>query len=227
MRQSGESSGIWANRHNGPFVSRLQAETAWPYSRGVRMLIALGLALALALAGCGSSSDADRASSAPPPEASGSTRTVTTHKANLPPPCSRRAEVRLAATAGLPRDTVGTSTLSPPSGVRGCRLTAGDLEVVVLVDSAPQPFQRMEREAVEYAQEVVQTGRPGLAVPRTVKHLGLNAYWFPTQSRLLTTDGVRLITVMVHADLEMAARWDLATRLAGTYLGPLHKPPGY
>jgi hypothetical protein len=189
------------------------------------MLIAL--ALALALAGCGSSSDADRAASPPPQSARPANPTGPAKKASLPPPCSRRARATLARAAGVARDAIRSSELSPPSGARGCRLAAADLEAVALVDSAPQPFQRMEREAVEYAQEVVQTGKPGLAVPRPVKHLGLNAYWFPVQSRLLTTDGVRLITIMVHADLEPAAKRELATRLARTYLGPLHKPPGY
>jgi hypothetical protein len=123
--------------------------------------------------------------------------------------------------------SVRASRFSAPNGAAACRLAAGDLDVEVVLDRAPQAYVRMEREAVEYGQEVVQTGRPGLAVPETVKHLGLDAYWFPVQSRLLTTDGVRLITLLVRGNLDRAAKRDLATRLARAYLGPLRKPAGY
>ena len=86
----------------------------------------------------------------------------------------------------------------------------------------------MEREVVEFGQNVDWTRVPRGAYPRTVKHLGLDADWFPLQSRLLTTDGVRLVTIKVRAQsagpLERRAT---AIGLARVYLGPLHKPPGY
>jgi hypothetical protein len=59
--------------------------------------------------------------------------------------------------------------------------------------------------------------------------LGLGGYWFPLQSRLLTTDGVRLVTIKVRSpgSLRRSARKWLAARLAHVYLGPPVKPPGY
>jgi hypothetical protein len=191
----------------------------------VRGLVAL--ALAVGLAGCGSSSDGNRTPSAATQAIPSTTTTTAASKPRLPRPCSRPARAGLAGATNVTPGSVEESRFSPPSGAGGCRLTAGGIEAAVSLDSAPQPYQRMEREAVEYGQEVVQTGKPGLAVPQTVKHLGLNAYWFPIQSRLSTTDGVRLVTIIVHADLDPAAKRDLATRLARSYLGPLRKPPGY
>jgi hypothetical protein len=192
---------------------------------GVRRLIAV--ALAVAVAGCGSSSDGNRTPSAPTQAIPLATTTTAASKPRLPRPCSQRARVSLAAATNVAPGSVEESKFSPPSGAGGCRLAAGGIEAAVSLDSAPQAYQRMEREAVEYGQEVVQTGKPGLAVPQAVKHLGLNAYWFPIQNRLLTTDGVRLVTIIVHADLDPAAKRDLATRLARSYLGPPRKPPGY
>jgi hypothetical protein len=66
---------------------------------------------------------------------------------------------------------------------------------VVTVDSAPQAYSRLERAAVEAAQ---QFGAVRLEpAPVNVAGLGLDAYWFPKEREVMTTDGVRLITVGV------------------------------
>ncbi len=60
-----------------------------------------------------------------------------------------------------------------------------------------------------------------------IKHLGLDADWFPLQSRLLTTDGVRLVTSSSTPGFGPVRRRRLAIGLARVYLGPPHDPPGY
>jgi hypothetical protein len=97
-----------------------------------------------------------------------------------------------------------------------------------MLDSAPQAYTRMEREQVEFWQNVEWSHKTARAAPRPVTHLGLDGYWFPVQNRLLTTDGVRLITVKLRSSaLGPTELKTLAIRLARTYLGPLQKPPGY
>ncbi len=83
----------------------------------------------------------------------------------------------------------------------------------------------MEREVVEFAQNVDWTKVPPGAYPRTVKHLGLDADWFPLQNRLLTTDGVRLITIKIRsASMAPPVRKAATVELARVYLGPLRHP---
>jgi hypothetical protein len=126
-----------------------------------------------------------------------------------------------SACAGHPNGTPFTAS----NGADGCRFRAHDTAVVVRLDSAPQAYARMEREVVEFGQNVDWTKVPRRAYPRTVTHLGLDADWFPLQSRLLTTDGVRLITIKVRsASLGPTERKAAAVRLAGVYLGPLRHP---
>jgi len=98
----------------------------------------------------------------------------------------------------------------------------------VELDSAPQPYVRMEREQVEFWQNVEWSHAAARASPYPITGLGLGGYWFPLQRRLLTTDGVRLITIKMRSGSSApAARKSLATRLARIYLGPPVKPPGY
>ncbi len=102
------------------------------------------------------------------------------------------------------------------------------MSVIVMLDSAPQAYTRMEREQVEFWQNVEWSHKAARAAPRPVVHLGLGGYWFPLQNRLLTTDGVRLVTVKVRsASSGPSERKESAERLARAYLGPPQKPPGY
>jgi hypothetical protein len=114
------------------------------------------------------------------------------------------------------------------NGAESCRFRAAGREAVVHLDSAPQPFTRMEREQVEFWQNVEWSHETARSAPRPLTKLGLGGYWFPVQSRLLTTDGVRLITIKLRSpDAGPAERKALATRLARVYLGPPQKPAGY
>lgn len=94
------------------------------------------------------------------------------------------------------------------------------------LDSAPQAYTRLERQIVEYGQNVLHSG--ARSFPQSIKHLGLDAHWLAAEDRLLTTDGVRLIDVKVRwPSASETAQKELAIRLAHVYLGPLQKPPGY
>jgi hypothetical protein len=133
----------------------------------------------------------------------------------------------LAKAASVVPDAVNSSPFKPSNGAAGCRLHAGDLQAVVMLDSAPQPYFRMEREQVEFWQNTEWSHKGAHAAPAPVTSLGLGGYWFPLQSRMLTTDGVRLDTIKVIWPGGGAARKPLAVRLADVYLGPPVKPPGY
>jgi hypothetical protein len=125
-------------------------------------------------------------------------------------------------------NAVTGSPFKASNGAAGCRLHAGDREVVVMLDSAPQAYVRMDREQVEFWQNVEWSHEAARAAPAPITSLGLGGYWFPRQSRLLTTDGLRLDTIKViwHTG-NPAERKPLAVDLAHVYLGPPVKPPGY
>ena len=135
-----------------------------------------------------------------------------------------RAPAPEAAVPRRPRPIRFTAS----NGAEACRIRAPGREAVVLLDSAPQPYARMEREQVEFWQNVEWSHEAARAAPYPITSLGLGGYWFPLQRRLLTTDGVRLITIKLRsAGHPAGARKRLATRLAHVYLGPPRKPPGY
>jgi len=123
---------------------------------------------------------------------------------------------------------VAAEPFTAPSGAAGCSFQSSELSAVVLLDSAPQAYTRMEREQVEFWQNVEWSHKTARAAPRPVGHLGLGGYWFPVQNRLLTTDGVRLITIKVRGpSTGPPERKATATGLARVYLGPPQKPAGY
>jgi hypothetical protein len=187
------------------------------------------IVLAAVFAGCGSSSSGTHESSGP----ATTTADVTSmgrapgmaSRAHLAPPCSARARRTLARYG-----SVQATRYTAPSGDRGCHLEVrgGGPDVIVELDSAPQAYVRMEREQVEYWQNVEWSDKPARAAPRPVGHLGLGAYWFPLEGRLLSTDGVRIVSVKVRSGIASpSARKSLAVRLNRSYLGPSRLPPGY
>jgi hypothetical protein len=96
--------------------------------------------------------------------------------------------------------------------------TGGRVVVLVNNDTGPQPYFVLERTAVEAAQ--VFTATRTIPAPLPVK-LGLDAYWFPYETQLMTTDGVRLITATVtwrHASQRRMR--ELSIPVARPYLRP-------
>jgi hypothetical protein len=190
----------------------------------VRIIVVVVLAAVVA-GGCGSSSDNGRDASQAAPTQVTTEPTATTAKTRLASACSRRARISLARETGLRPSLIDTSPFTAASGASGCRLQALGVTVIVQLDSAPQAYTRLERQIVEYGQNVLHSGRQ--EYPRSIKHLGLDAHWLAAENRILTTDGVRLVNVKIRWTLASSdAREALAIRLARVYLGPPHDPYG-
>jgi hypothetical protein len=192
----------------------------------VRIIVVVVLAAVVA-GGCGSSSDNGRDASQAAPTQVTTEPTATTAKTRLAPACSRRARISLARETGLRPGLIDASPFTAASAASGCGLQALGAEVTVIVqlDSAPQAYTRLERQIVEYGQNVLHSGRQ--EYPRSIKHLGLDAHWLAAENRILTTDGVRLVNVKIRWTLASSdAREALAIRLARVYLGPPHDPYG-
>ena len=176
----------------------------------------LALGLSLVTVGCGG--------------AARSAARVSPSRVALSPPCSTRARGELARSSGIAVDSVVSSPFTASGGAASCRFSArdgvaGSLEVVAELDSAPQAYYRLDREVVEFSQNVIWAHLGERAYPYPIPHLGLAADWFPSENQLLSTDGVRLITIVVSslpAGAGGGAR--VAASLARIYLGPLVSP---
>jgi hypothetical protein len=165
--------------------------------------------LSLAIAGCGAVARSVHRPSA---------------AAGLAPPCSQRARGVLAATATVAAGAIAGSPFTATNGAASCRFTTrraatGPLDVIAELDGAPQAYYRLEKEVVEYGQNVIWGHLGNRAYPVTVPHLGLDADWFPRDARLATSDGVRLITIVVASSPAHAGGGELiAEKLARVYL---------
>jgi hypothetical protein len=85
---------------------------------------------------------------------------------------------------GYPECTYATSV---PGGKR--------VSLNVDVDTGPQPYFVLERTIVEAAQPFTPTRLS--PAPQAVMGLGLEASWFPNRDQLMSTDGLKLLTVTV------------------------------
>jgi hypothetical protein len=97
------------------------------------------------------------------------------------------ASVTVAAGIGNTADPTCTYATRVRTGKR-VSLTAD-------VYSGPQPYFVLERTIVEAAQPFTPTRLS--PAPQTVTGLGLEASWFPNRDQLMSTDGLKLITVTV------------------------------
>jgi hypothetical protein len=205
----------YASTHSGEPTPTLSSATPTP-ARRARAGGALALILAAtALAGCGGSNVLQSSAST---EASS---TTATHASSKPVVCAPAARAALAhalsmTSAGV-TERAGTSNEATPQ----CTFRAGKVEVVAIVDSAPQPYFRLERTVVEATQQFSSAPLP---MPVHIGGLGLDADWFPQPKQLETTDGRRLITVgVVWHGVPTKLRVALAKVIARTYLGPLDR----
>ena len=180
--------------------------------RALRFEALLGLVI-LGLAGCGGASHSARE---PVPVA-----------AKKPPLCLPAAVAAVARAAGADAASVSARTSTGNNAEPQCVFRVVDKRVTVTVnlDSSPQPYARLERAIVELGQQFgVQRN---FSPPESETHLGLDAAWVPDTSQMLTTDGVRLITVTVAwPHTRTTPRRSLARREAQLYLLPLHKQAG-
>ena len=180
----------------------------------MRATVALGLSLAMA--GCGA---AHTAAPVSPSRA-----------AALPPPCSTPSRRALGRSSGIAVASVVSSPFTTRNGAASCRFSARDhagglLDVVAELDSAPQAYDRLEREVVEFGQNVIWAHLGERAYPVSIPDLGLAADWFPSEDQLVTSDGVRLITIVVSSvPAGSGGRARVAASLARSYLGPSVSP---
>jgi hypothetical protein len=168
-----------------------------PMSRRMTPLICT-LAIPFALSGCGSSRKS----------------------ASI---CRAGAQQLVAHTLGLSPNRVAAAASKGNNGMPQCSFRApptggGRLEVTVNVDTSPQPYMVLARTIEERSQGFTPT--TVLSAPVAVMGLGLEASWFPDESALMSTDGVRLVTVTLRGSrAKQAAKIRFATRISRLYLG--------
>jgi hypothetical protein len=139
--------------------------------------------------------------------------------------CTPRARAAMARSLAVsPRSIAGRASIAN-SGMPQCAMSVqqhgvGPVLVVANIDSAPQAFFRLERTAVEAAQNF--TSPRVVPPPQQITGLGLDADWFPSSQAVMTSDGDRLITVSVSwRDASTAMKRGLSEAVARAYLGRL------
>jgi hypothetical protein len=137
----------------------------------------------------------------------------------LPPVCAPAARAEIARVAGVAGARVALRRGESSQATPECRFRAGAVRVTVDVDGFPQPYFRLERTAIEDEQ---QFGTVRLeAAPQAITGVGIEAYWFPTEQKVMVTEGRRLITVLVAWPGAWSRRREtLAKAIARRYLGP-------
>lgn len=177
----------------------------------------------LPIAGCGGASHGGASAAAAGSAATTSAATPSAahtravHRAAFSPPtCAPRAAAAVARAARVSR--VSARTRIDGAGYPECLFTAGRLHVAVEVAKTAQAFFLLERTVTEASQ--IWPARLQSA-PEHVNRLGIDADWFPTHRRLMTTDAVRLITATIGwPKAPPGARVALAVAVARPYLGP-------
>jgi hypothetical protein len=104
-----------------------------------------------------------------------------------------------------------------------CTFRVGAISAKATLDASPQAYFRLERTIEEDAQQFASVRE--YTPPSNVTHLGVAAAWFPDQTKVMTTDGVTLITVAVRWPGAPASRKRaLGKVVARPLLGKLHPP---
>lgn len=122
------------------------------------------------------------------------------------------ASVTIAAGIGNTADPVCTYATRTPGGKR--------VSLNADVYSGPQPYFVLERTIVEASQPF--TPKRLSPAPQTVFGLGLEASWFPNRDQLMSTDGLKLITVAVAwPRAKLSREVAVATAISRPYLKKL------
>jgi hypothetical protein len=137
------------------------------------------------------------------------------------PVCRPQALAAVRAVLRVSSAAVRTRVTTDNSNAPECFVSVPvrRLRMWVSVNSEPQPYAVLERAAEEEAQMFTATRTT--PAPQHVDHLGLDAYWFPEENHLMTTDAVRLITsTIVSWPRVPKRRWKaVAVAAARPYLG--------
>jgi hypothetical protein len=171
--------------------------------------------LALGCSGCGGGSKRP-----PPPEHHAPKPWKAGKRANAKTDvCIAKGRAVFASRIGVSAGTVKERRTVARSGAAECVFTAGKVVVSVSVSGAPEAYAVLERQAEEQAQ--IFGGKRFTPAPQLITGLGVDAYWFPAQHQVMTTEGVNLIAVtIVHwPHTHVARRRALGTALARPYVG--------
>jgi hypothetical protein len=136
----------------------------------------------------------------------------------LPVICAPAARAQVARAADVGVASVGVRRGESSQATPECRFRARAIQVTVDVDSFPQPYFRLERTAIEDEQ---QFGTVRLeAAPVPITGIGIEAFWFPTEQKVMATEGRRLITVLIAwRGAGSRRREALAQAIVRRYLG--------
>jgi hypothetical protein len=107
------------------------------------------------------------------------------------------------------------------SGAANCRFVSGPLVATASVSGAPDAYAVLERKAEEEAQ--IFGGNRLVPAPQFLMHVGIDAYWYPREHFVQTTDAVNLIIAGVKRWPGVAKkRWErMCIALGRQYLGKL------
>ena len=137
--------------------------------------------------------------------------------------CQSRAQRLVARTLGLSPSRITATPSKGNNEMPQCSFRAHlpggkRFDVTVNVDTSPQPYMVLARTIEERSQGFTPT--TVLAAPVAVMGLGIEASWFPDESALMSTDGVRLVTVTLRGSrAKQTAKVRFATRISRLYLG--------
>jgi hypothetical protein len=179
---------------------------------------AAGLAL-LAVCGCGHSAPV---SSTTTRHASTSAR-VTASSAPVTA-CRPDARTAIAGFLAVAPGSIAVAASTGNNAMPQCSYTVRvpghrRVQAIANVNTGPQPYFVLERTAIEAAQEFTATRL--VAAPEAVTKLGIEADWFPAETQLMATDGLRLITVSISwPHTPQSRQRALAKALTRIYLKP-------
>ena len=140
--------------------------------------------------------------------------------ASAPGPCRAVVRAAVARASASAAAGVRTRTTDISPGQATCVYETRGLRVDVRVDTNPQADFRFSRAVVERDQVALWSHRRRRA-PRLVQGIGQGADWFPAEREMLTTDGRKLVSVIVvRAALAPRARYRLGRTVAGLMVAP-------
>jgi hypothetical protein len=135
--------------------------------------------------------------------------------------CVPKAARVVAAYTHRPVAKVSMTRGHDNSGAANCRFVSGPLVATASVSGAPDAYAVLERKAEEEAQ--IFGGERLVPAPQYIMHLGIDAYWYPREHFVQTTDAVNLITAGVKRWPGVSKRrWEhMSEALGRRYLGKL------
>jgi hypothetical protein len=137
--------------------------------------------------------------------------------------CTTAGRAAFAGKVGVAPTTVKERRTHARSGASECVFSAGHVVASVSVSGAPEAYAVLERQAEEQAQ--IFGAKRFTPAPQLILGLGVDAYWFPAQQQVMTTEGVNLIqaTIVHWPHTRTARRRALGTALARPYVGKTDK----